>query len=106
MPAPAIAGAASPQTPVGDALAQGLQVPGAGADAATEAVVGIVGQVRDLKDQVDAIGADFPAVAPITQQIGQLLHQLTIQLVGQAQMATASGAAVPMGGAGVDPLAQ
>lgn len=100
---PPIAGAASPATPMGDALAQGLQVPGGAADAATESVVGIIGQVRDLKDQVDAIGADFPAVAPITQQIGQLFHQLTIQLVSQAQMATASGAAVPGATSGAEP---
>lgn len=96
--APPIAGGSSPQTAMTDALASGLQVPGGQADAQTDAVVQTMGQIRDINDQVQALGNDFPAVAPLCQQVGQLLKQITVQIVSTAPAQTASGAAVPMGG--------
>lgn len=96
---PPIAGAASPQTPMTDALAQGLQVPGAAQDGQTGALVQVMGQIREVNDQIQALGTDFPTIAPLTTQIQQLLKQAVIQLASQAPAQTASGAAVPMGGA-------
>lgn len=98
--APPIAGGASPQTAMTSALASGLQVPGGQADAQTGAVVQTMGAIRDIKEQVDALGADFPVIAPLAAQVAQLLMQMSVQIVSTAPSQTASGAAVPMGGAG------
>ncbi len=84
-----------------DALASGLQAPGAQADAQTDAVVQSMGAIRDINEQVQALGADFPAIAPLAAQIGQLLKQMSVQIVSTAPTQTASGAAVPMGGVGM-----
>ena len=101
MPAPPIAGAASPQTPMTGALAQGLQIPGAQDDAQTQAIVDTMGAIRDIKTQVDALGADFPVIAPLAAQVAQLLLQMSVQIVSTAPSQTASGVAVPMGGGGM-----
>lgn len=95
MSASAIAGQALPDTPMGQAMQAGLQQPGAGADAQTQGLQVLMGQIRDLKQQVDAMQGDFPDLAPDCQQIGNILKQMVVKAARQAPQQTASGMAVP-----------
>jgi len=99
-PTPAIAGSTVPQTPMTSALAQGLQAPGAAQDQIRQQIETLMGQVRDVKSQVDAIAADFPTLASDAEQTGQILKRMVVNAASQAPQQTASGMGVPMGGGG------
>lgn len=58
----------------------------------------LMGQIRDIGAQVEAIAADFPQLAPIVQQVTRLLKQMVVTAAQQAPTQTASGMAVPSGG--------
>lgn len=77
------------------AAGAGLQQPGAGADAQRQGLEVLMGQIRDLKQQVDAMQADFPDLAPDCQAIGNILKQMVVKSARQAPQETASGMAVP-----------
>ena len=98
MPAPALAAAASPQTPMTQALAQGLQPPGGQQGAETGQIEVLMGQVREIQQLVKAVGTDFPTLASDAEQIGQILKRMVVTAASQAPQQTASGMAVPMGG--------
>lgn len=96
MPAPPIAGAASPQTAMTDAMASGLQQPGAGLDQQRQGLETLMGQIRDIGQQVQAIQADFPHLAPDVEQVMNKLKEIVVKAAAQAPQQTASGAAVPV----------
>ena len=100
MPGAPIAGSASPQTPMTSALAQGLQDPGVAQDQIRQQIETLMGQVREVKTQVDAIAADFPTLADDADKIGQILKRMVVTAASQAPQQTASSMAVPMGGGG------
>lgn len=55
-------------------------------------------QVRGIGQAVDAFTQQYPAVAPVTQQIATLLKQAVILLAQGQPTATASGMQAPGGG--------
>lgn len=95
--APPIGGAAaSSDTPMGQAMAGGMpQQPGAGADAQRQGIEVLMGQIRDIGQQVEALQGDFPDLAPDVQQIMTLLKNIVVKAARSAPQQTASGAAVP-----------
>lgn len=58
-----------------------------------------MGQIRDIGQSIDALASDFPTLAPDVQQVKQLLKQMVVKAAQQAPAQTASGMAVPGGGA-------
>lgn len=73
--------------------------PGAGGDQVQAQLQALVSQIRDLGQQVDTIGSAFPQVAPEAQQIKTLLKAILVKAAQVAPAQTASGMAVPGGGA-------
>lgn len=100
-PAPPLAaGTGGAGSAIGSLLAGGGQgAPGAGADQIRQQLEALMGQIRDVGQMVDALAADFPTLAPDVQQVKQLLKQMVVKAAQQAPTQTASGAAVPGGGA-------
>lgn len=95
----AVAGSAAGASPIADLLgAANAQQPGAGADAMRAQLESLMGSIRDIDQQVQALTADFPTLAQPAQQIRTLLKQMVVQAAQQAPQQTASGAAVPGGG--------
>lgn len=84
-------GSASPAMP-NTAMLAGPQAP------ADSGMADTIGQIRQLGQQVDALGASNPALGPIAAQIKQLLRQMIVSAAQQASVQTASSEAVPMGG--------
>lgn len=89
---PALMGSAAPAPPT-SALA-GL-APQAGAG---DPMADTISQIRQIGQQVDALGQSNPAVAPMAAQIKTLLRQMIVSAAQQASVQTASSEAVPMGG--------
>jgi hypothetical protein len=58
----------------------------------------VIGQIRTISQQIDALGMASPAIAPIAAQIKTLLKQAIVSAAQQASVQTASSEAVPMGG--------
>ena len=101
MPAP-IAGASTGMDAMGALLggAQPQMGPGgAGADAQQQQLQQTMGRIRDLAEQMKQLGADMPILADDVQQIQQLLKQMVVKAAQVAPVQTASGMAVPGGGA-------
>jgi len=94
---PAVAGAASPTSAVGDLMAGG-GAPAAGQDAVRAQMNQAAMQVRDIGAKAQAMATQFPAVAAEMQQIGEILKGAIVKLAQASSAQTASGAAVPGGG--------
>ena len=88
---PPLVGSASPATPA-SALSGMVPPPDAGASP------DVIGQIRQVGQQVDALGTSSPALAPLAAQIKALLRQMIVSAAQQASVQTASSEAVPMGG--------
>lgn len=58
----------------------------------------LLGQIRQIGQQVDGLGAALPALAPIVTQIKQLLRQAIVAAAQQASAQSPSGEQVPMAG--------
>lgn len=81
---------------MGQALAGGLQPPGAGMDAQRQGMEVLMGQVRDIGQQVTALQTDHPDLAPDCQMIMTKLKEMVVKAAKAAPQQTASGAAVPV----------
>lgn len=77
-----------------DANAQGNGSDGGGRQALEQ----VMGQIRDLGQQVAALGSAVPAFAPEVQQIQQIVKRLIVKAAQAAPPQTASGQQVPNGG--------
>lgn len=78
-----------------DAMAQG----GApSSDAGRQGLEQVMGQIRDLGQQIQALGTAVPAFAPDVQQMQQILKRLIVKAAQQSPQQTASAAMVPNGG--------
>ncbi len=96
MPAPPIGGAAAGgDTAMGQALAGGLQPPGAGMDQQTQGLEVLMGQIRDIGQSIQALQTDYPDLAPDCQMIMTKLKEMVVRTAKSAPQQTASGAAVP-----------
>lgn len=89
-------GSAAPSSAL-DAFQSGGS-PSSGRDGQRQALEQVMGQIKELKDKVDAVGASLPAFAPEVQQIGQILKRMIVKAAQQAPQQTSSSAAVPGGG--------
>lgn len=95
---PGIGGAQAPAPDIGSLLAGGaMPQAGPGPDAMLQDALG---QVRQIGQAVDTFVQAYPMLAPVGQQITQLLKQAVIQLAQQqSAQPTATSTAVPGGGA-------
>lgn len=96
---PAIAGGASPTSALGSAMAGSS--PGANADAMQGQLQGTLGKIRAINQQAEMLAAEQPALAPVMQQIAELLKSAAILAAKNSMQQTASSMAVPGGGAPV-----
>lgn len=58
----------------------------------------LIGPIREISSQCDAVAQANPDIAPIFQQIKSLLRQAIVQKAQTASMQTPSAQALPMGG--------
>lgn len=58
----------------------------------------VMSQIRDLGQQIQALGASVPAFAPDVQQMQQILKRLIVKAAQQGPQQTPSAAMVPNGG--------
>lgn len=72
--------------------------PAAAADAQGAELQQTMTQIRALNDQAQKLGQLSPALAPIMQQVGELLKTAAVAAAKASQMQTASGMGVPGGG--------
>lgn len=87
-------------------MAAGPQVPGAGADAMNAQFTSARQAFEQVNLQLQTVAGQFPMIAPIIQQVDQLLKQAVLQLAQATMMQTMSGANVPGNGLpGVSPMA-
>lgn len=101
-----IAGDAGSMGLLQSSMAAGPQVPGAGADAMNAQFTSARQALDQVNLQLQTLTGQFPVIAPIIQQVDQLLKQAVLQLAQAAMMQTMSGANVPGNGMpGVSPMA-
>ena len=91
-----IAGAASPTTALGAAMAGSS--PGASADAMQGQLQAKMGKIRAINQQVEALATEDPILAPIMQQISELLKTAVVASAKAGMQQTASSVAVPASG--------
>lgn len=73
-------------------------LPGQGAEAVQQQLTQTVGQIREIGNMVQALGASNPMLAQSTQQIMQILKQMVVQAASVTPQQTMSGAMVPGSG--------
>ena len=97
---PGIGGADAPAPDIGSLLASGAASgsPQGMAPDPNAVLQDALMQVRAIGQATDAFTAQYPAVAPFTQQIATLLKQAVIALAQGQPTATHSGMAAPGGG--------
>ena len=71
---------------------------GNGSDGSRQQLEAVMGQIRELGEQVSALGSKVPAFAPEVQQIQQIVKRLIVKAAQVAPQQTASAAQLPMGG--------
>lgn len=94
--APGVASGVSPTSAIGDAMVGSS--PAGNADAMQTQLQGTMGKIRAINQQAEALAAEQPALAPIMQQIGELLKAAVVASAKAGMQQTASGMAVPGGG--------
>ena len=95
MPPGMMGAEAAPSSPFG-ALAAGPD--GAGPDPAQEQLTQMMGQIRDLAQQVEQISATNPALTQEVTQIKAILRQMVVKAAQAAPMQTQSSMDVPTAG--------
>jgi len=89
----------SGSTGMDDAAAGGSPASGGGGtDQARQMLEQAMGKIRDLGQQIDAMGSEYPSVAPEVKQLKQILKRMIVKVAQQAPQQTASSANLPMGG--------
>jgi hypothetical protein len=81
-----------------DNAAGGSPASAGGADQGRQMLEQAMGKIRDFKQQIDAFGSDYPAVAPEVKQLQQILKRMIVKVAQQAPQQTASSSNLPMGG--------
>lgn len=92
---PALMGSASAATPMTSQLSSGAPN-GGGAESGDMGA--LMGQIRQVAQSVDALGASNPALASGVTQIKTILRQMIMQAAQAASVQTPSGEALPGGG--------
>ena len=85
--------------PVGSMMAGGGGAPGGGGP--DQNLQAIMGQIRQIGQQVQQLESTAPVIAEEAQQINALLKQIVIKMAQAQSAQTASGMAVPGGAGGV-----
>ena len=78
--------------------AGGSPASGGGADQARQMLEQAMGKIRDVGQQVDALGTQFPSLAPEVKQLKELLKRMVVKAAQQAPQQTPSSQALPSGG--------
>lgn len=94
---PGIAGGDAPAPDIGSLYASSGGAPAAAPDPSAIMQDALM-QVRTIGQSVDAFTQQYPAVAPLTQQIATLLKQAVVMLAQGQPTATPSGMSAPGGG--------
>lgn len=95
---PPMVGTVAPGTGMDDAAAGGSPASAGGSDAGRQMLEQAMGKIRDFKQQIDAFGTEYPAVAPEVKQLQQILKRMIVKVAQQAPQQTASSANLPVGG--------
>ena len=88
-------GAAAPMGGIGAGLTGGGM-----ASAPDQNLQALMGQIRQVSDQVKQLASSVPVLAEEAEQINQLLKAMVVKAAQAQSMQTASGMAVPGAGGG------
>lgn len=93
-----VVGQVAPGTGMDDAATGGSPAGGGGQDAQRQMLEQAMGKIRDFKQQIDAFGSEYPAIAPEVKQLQQILKRMIVKVAQQAPQQTGSSQNLPMGG--------